>query len=91
MKNLFLIVAATLASCAIAFGQSAEKVTRKPVIDMHVHVSKVRPGSGPLCPWFLSDMPGADPHEEFGFGQVMGADCLDPLPAAATDTNIWQR
>jgi len=88
MKNLFLLIAAMLGSCAIVFGQSAEKVTRQPVIDMHVHVSKVRPGSGPLCPWFLSDMPGADPHEDFGFVQVMSSVCLGRLPAAASDEGM---
>ncbi|MCY1721945.1 hypothetical protein OU798_16445 [Prolixibacteraceae bacterium Z1-6] len=31
-----------------------EKVTHKPIFDVHVHTMKVNPTwSSPMCPWFL--------------------------------------
>jgi hypothetical protein len=59
----------------------AQKAVPLPVFDVHVHVSKINPNmpSQPLCPWFLSDMPGADPNDKAGSGfSFMSADCLDP-------------
>ena len=36
-----------------------------PIIDVHVHAMKVNPAfAGDMCPWFLSDMPGADPNQK---------------------------
>ncbi len=87
MKNL-LILFVFLGFSTFSVGQNGEKVKHLPVFDMHVHVSKVRPGSGPLCPWFLSNMPGADPNEEFGMGDVINSDCLDPLPPATSDEEL---
>jgi hypothetical protein len=73
-----------------AQNNQSQKVTHLPVIDMHIHVSKVNPNviRGPLCPWFLSDMPGADPNDNVGFGDIINSDCLDPLPAATSDEEL---
>jgi len=89
MKSTFTVILSFFVFIQLnAQNNQTQKITHLPVIDMHVHVSKVRPGSGPLCPWFLSNMPGADPGEEFNFGNVMNSDCLDPLPAAASDEEM---
>jgi uncharacterized protein len=42
----------------------------------------------PLCPWFLSNMPGGDPLE--GSPNFMNTDCLDPLPAARSDEEMQE-
>jgi hypothetical protein len=63
----------------------AQEATRLPVFDVHVHVMSINPDMPrqPLCPWFLSDMPGADPNDAPGEARsFMNGDCLDPwMPA----------
>ncbi len=90
MKRLFFFLVVMTGMSVFTFAQSDSKVTRKPIFDVHVHVSKVNPNyvSGPLCPWFLRNMPGADPHEDFSMADVFQSDCLDPLPAAASDEEL---
>ena len=66
-----------------------QKVTHLPVFDVHVHVMKINPNfSMPLCPWFLSDMPGGDPNEEAGMRSFLNSDCLDPLMPAESDEDL---
>ena len=55
-----------------------------PIIDVHVHAMKVMPAfSMDLCPWFLSDMPGADPNQKSP--AFINTDCAQPLKAAKSD------
>ena len=59
----------------------------EPIIDVHVHAMQIRPGVGPMCPWFLTDMPGGDPHLEPP--AFLNTDCDNPLKAA-TSTEDYQ-
>lgn len=55
-----------------------------PIIDVHVHAMKVNPAFAmDMCPWFLSDMPGADPNQKPP--EFINTDCAMPLKAAKSD------
>jgi hypothetical protein len=48
---------------------------------------KVNPTwSSPMCPWFLTSMPGSDPNED-GVA-FMSLDCVDPLMPAKSDEDM---
>ncbi len=66
----------------------AQKKKPLPIIDVHVHAMNVRPGGSDLCPWFLSDMPGGDPHKNAPAFTREG--CADPLPVAQS-TEEYER
>lgn len=75
-----LLFLATSLSC---LAQVSSK-KRLPIIDVHVHAMKVNPAfGGDMCPWFLSNMPGADPNEKAP--AFINTDCATPLKAAKTD------
>ena len=57
-----------------------------PIIDVHVHAMKASPNIPDLCPWFLKDMPGADPKKTSP--TIFNTDCADPLKAAKTDKEM---
>ena len=60
---------------------------RPPIIDIHVHTMKVNPDwASPMCPWFLSDMPGADPTQQAP--SFMSQECVDPLQPAQSDEKM---
>jgi hypothetical protein len=59
-----------------------------PIIDVHVHAFKANPNTGDLCPWFLKNMPGADPHNHGDNPSIFNLDCPDPLKAAKTDKEM---
>lgn len=62
---------------------------RLPIFDIHVHAINVNPGSGsPLCPWFLADMPGADPTREAP--SFLNTDCVDPLQSATSNEQMQE-
>ena len=55
-----------------------------PIIDVHVHAMKVNPAfAADLCPWFLSNMPGANPNSPAP--PLFNTDCAQPLKAAKSD------
>lgn len=70
----------------VIFGNAQEKNLRHlPIIDVHVHAMKVNPAFAmDGCPWFLSDMPGADPLQK-SMPSFMNTDCASPLKAAKSD------
>ena len=71
----------------MAFSQPDNKVSHLPIIDIHVHTMKMNPAwSSPMCPWFLSSMPGSDPNEQGG--AFMSLDCVDPLMPAKDDEDM---
>jgi hypothetical protein len=84
-EKLFIVFALLSGTGVILSAQNT--VTRAPVFDVHVHVMKVRAGTPPMCPWFLSDMPGADPLDTTPFS-FQNTDCLDPWPAAQSDEEM---
>jgi hypothetical protein len=84
MKKFIISFIVLIGTGVFLLAQNNNKVTRPPVFDVHVHATKVRPGTPPLCPWFLSDMPGADPLDKTPFS-FRKTDCLDPWPAAQSD------
>jgi predicted TIM-barrel fold metal-dependent hydrolase len=57
-----------------------------PIIDVHVHAMNLdgRPSST-MCPWFLSDMPGADPHGTPP--NFLNKACADPLESATSSAD----
>lgn len=88
MKYLFLLTLLTFGLYITASSQEEVKPTRLPVFDVHVHVMKMNSefAFGPLCPWFLNDMPGADPNDEAP--SFFNSDCLDPLPPAEDNEDL---
>jgi uncharacterized protein len=55
-----------------------------PIIDVHVHAMKANPAFAmDMCPWFLSNMPGADPNQPPP--PFINTDCAEPLKAAKSD------
>lgn len=87
MRRLILIIAISAGLGALATGQSKSKVSHLPIIDVHVHTMKVNPAwSSPMCPWFLTSMPGADPNDKGT--SFMSLDCVDPLQPAKSDKEM---
>lgn len=89
MKKLTLFLALAIGFNSYGFGQEKNKATRLPVFDAHVHTMKVNPSwASPMCPWFLSSMPGSDPNDEQG--SFMSLDCVDPLMPAKSDAEMQE-
>lgn len=81
LTSLILFISLTLGLLA------QEKVTHLPIFDIHVHTMKVNPSwAAPMCPWFLSDMPGADPNDNASFAP--NTNCVDPLQPAKSDQEM---
>ncbi len=67
--------------------QTEKKTIPLPILDIHVHTMKVNPSwASPMCPWFLENMPGADPGEKNPL--FMSATCKDPLQPARSDEEM---
>ena len=67
--------------------RAQETTKRPPIIDVHVHAMKLNPNfTSDLCPWFLKDMPGADPHGEAP--SFFNSDCVTPLKPAKSDADM---
>ena len=87
MKKLLLLILVIPGLMLPSFGQGDQKVTHLPIFDIHVHTMKVNPAwGGPMCPWFLSSMPGADPLSALPSFQNL--DCVDPLMPATSDAEM---
>lgn len=84
MKRFLIILMLGFAS--FAYAQNETRLP--PIIDIHVHAFNVNPGAGPLCPWFLSDMPGADPTQENP--SFFNTQCVDPLEAAKSNEEMQE-
>jgi len=87
MKRISFILVCLFAASFIY----AQKTTPLPVFDIHVHVSKIAPGTpqSGLCPWFLSDMPGADPNDDPASAySFMRGDCQDPWLSATSNEEL---
>jgi hypothetical protein len=78
---LFLIFSLT--------SRAQETKKHLPIIDVHVHAMKMNPGMSPMCPWFLSNMPGGDPHQDAP--SFMKTDCVNPLQPATSDEDMQQK
>ncbi|MEZ4849503.1 MAG: amidohydrolase family protein [Bacteroidia bacterium] len=64
-----------------------ETTKRPPIIDVHVHAMKLNPAFvSEMCPWFLSDMPGADPAGPPP--SFTNSDCVNPLQPAKSDEEM---
>lgn len=90
-KKITQVLAAGLLLIFCALSVSAQETTKRPpIIDVHVHAMKLNPNfTNDLCPWFLKDMPGADPHEEAP--PFFNNNCVDPLKAAASDQDMQEK
>lgn len=87
MKNQLLAIKIFSYSLLLIFvgNVRAQNKRHLPIIDVHVHAMKVNPAFAmDGCPWFLSDMPGADPNDKT-MPALMNADCASPLKAAKSD------
>ncbi len=80
----------TLSILIFGLAQFASAQTQKlPIFDIHVHTMKVNPDwASPMCPWFLSDMPGGDPTQ--APPSFMSLDCVDPLQPAKSDEEMQE-
>lgn len=85
MKRILLLIVLTFGITQLASAQTE----RPPIIDIHVHTMKVNPNwASPMCPWFLLDMPGADPTQQPP--SFMSLDCVDPLQPATSDEEMQE-
>ena len=85
MKKLYPIGLCLLWATGL-FAQTDSAKRPLPIIDVHVHAMHAAPGAGPMCPWFLKDMPGSDPNSPPpGF---LSTGCATPLYAAKTDADM---
>jgi len=89
VKRIILLFTSIFCLGFFLNAQTNEKPKHLPVFDVHVHVMKVSGPGAPLCPWFLSDMPGADPSDKEA-PAIFNDDCLDPLPAAASNEELQE-
>jgi predicted TIM-barrel fold metal-dependent hydrolase len=81
LAKLFILVALFTATTALAQTSTQKHL---PIIDVHVHAMKMNPAfASDMCPWFLSNMPGADPSDPRP--SFMSTDCANPLKAAKSD------
>lgn len=87
MKKTALFTFLFFGLSIFGFGQAKKKVHRLPIFDIHVHTMKVNPDWGaPMCPWFLSNMPGTDPN--LSMVDITKTDCVDPLMPAKSDEEM---
>ena len=70
---------------------SAQTDSKKPlpIIDVHVHAMHAAPAAGPMCPWFLKDMPGGDPN--LPTPKFLSTDCATPLYPAKSDADMQEQ
>jgi hypothetical protein len=85
LKNLFKFKCVVLLMLVISNSHAQDTIKKHlPIIDVHVHAMKVNPAfATDMCPWFLSDMPGADPNQPSP--AFINTDCASPLRAARSD------
>lgn len=89
MKKAFLLLFVFSGLVCQTFAQEEKKVTHLPVFDIHVHTMKVNPAwANPMCPWFLTNMPGGDPIE--GPPSFLNLDCVDPLMPATSNEEMQE-
>lgn len=85
MKRILILIVLSVGITQLLPAQTDQL----PIFDIHVHTIKVNPAeSSPMCPWFLSDMPGADPIREAP--SIMNLDCVDPLQPAKSDEEMQE-
>ncbi|MDA8685492.1 amidohydrolase, partial [Robiginitalea sp.] len=74
----------------LSFHQGLTAQKRPPIIDVHVHAMKVNPNfAAPMCPWFLSNMPGGGPNQ--AAPSFINLDCVDPLMPATSDADMQEK
>lgn len=85
-KRLGILYLLALLAC---HGFSQQGIKRLPIIDVHVHAMKLNPdfASG-LCPWFLKNMPGADPNQQAP--SFFNSDCVDLLKPTGSDQEMQE-
>lgn len=84
-KPLFKLKCVVLLLLVVSNSHAQDTIKKHlPIIDVHVHAMKVNPAFAmDMCPWFLSDMPGADPNQPPP--AFINTDCASPLRAAKSD------
>lgn len=79
-----------LVTALAGYSQDTSRSKPLPIIDVHVHAMKVNPAfAADMCPWFLKDMPGADPAQPAP--RFINTDCARPLKAAKTDQEMQDK
>jgi predicted TIM-barrel fold metal-dependent hydrolase len=89
MNRILLLLLFILGLALQLSAQEEKKVTHLPIFDIHVHTMKMNPAwSSPMCPWFLTNMPGGDPNDPpLSF---MNLDCVDPLMPTGSDEEMQE-
>jgi len=73
-----------------SFAQKKDSTKRPlPIIDVHVHAMHAVPNAGPMCPWFLKNMPGGDPNQPAP--NFLSTDCATPLYPAKSDADMQEQ
>lgn len=86
--GLSILVTGLIIQCSQLIAQDTLK--RPPIIDVHVHSMKVIPAFfSEMCPWFLKDMPGADPNGPPP--SFMNGGCADPLQPARSNQEMQDK
>lgn len=87
--KIFTILSILICSSFFLYAQKENQNNHLPIIDVHVHASKVNHEWAPFkCPWELTSMPGADPNDKtIPEGKT---DCLDPIMIAKNDSDLQE-
>ncbi|HEY2583068.1 MAG TPA: amidohydrolase family protein [Mucilaginibacter sp.] len=89
MKKLTLLGICLLFAARLFAQTDTSKKRPLPIIDVHVHAMHAIPGAGPMCPWFLKDMPGGDPNSPAP--KFINMDCATPLYPAKSDADMQEQ
>ncbi len=82
LSSLFILL------FVFALQAQERKVTHLPMIDIHVHSMGANPAARTFCPWFLSDMPGADPNDTEMLNYGGNGDCANALYPAQSNAEL---
>jgi hypothetical protein len=82
----FTLIGCCLLSAPALFAQKDTAKRPLPIIDVHVHAMHAAPAAGPMCPWFLKNMPGSDPNGPAP--SFMETGCAIPLYPAKSDADM---
>lgn len=93
-RAILIMLAMTWPLASNAQSPQEQPKERLPIIDMHVHSTKIDPNNlrPDRCLWFLDDMPGADPKYSADLDYAGDpTDCVDPVKYATSDEDLKEQ